>query len=114
MYRDVAKEPQTAPTGSKSLRVRLPSRRVWERMEPAERVAIAEASDGLIDPRIAKRGGYRTNSKSHYEFPGMQDRSSWRRSAVHAATSFYGCSLCGQKFVDPHAVYTHLAKVHDR
>jgi hypothetical protein len=44
----------------------------------------------------------------------MIDQSPWRRSRVHKATRFYGCALCGIKFTGPHAVYTHLAKVHDR
>ena len=108
MYRD-------APVGVREYpRMRMPSRKAWERMEPAERVAIAKASDGLIDPRVAKHGGYRTDPKSHYEWPGIIDRSSWRRSKVHKATSYYGCALCGQQYADAHAVYTHLAKVHDR
>jgi len=44
----------------------------------------------------------------------MVEDSSWRRSEVHRATRFYGCFLCGTKFTGPHAVYTHLAKLHDR
>jgi hypothetical protein len=83
-------------------------------MDPAERVTIAEASDGLIDPRIAKRGGYRTNPKHGYDFPGMAADSDWRKTDVHKATAWYGCALCGTKFTGPHAVYTHLARVHDR
>jgi hypothetical protein len=68
----------------------------------------------LIDPRVAKHGGTRKDSKSNYDFPGMQDNATWRRSDVHKATSYYGCVLCGQRFTGPHAVYTHLAKLHDR
>jgi hypothetical protein len=83
-------------------------------MGPAERVQVAKASDGLIDPRVAKRGGYRIDPKANYEFPGMMAASDWRKTEVHKATAYYGCALCGQTFKGPHAVYTHLAKVHDR
>jgi hypothetical protein len=68
----------------------------------------------LIDSRVAKYGGTRKDSKSTYDFPGMVDAASWRRTEVHRHTAWYGCALCGQKFSGPHAVYTHLAKVHDR
>ena len=68
----------------------------------------------LIDPRVAKHGGYRTSTKDNFDYPGMHDDTTWRRSRVHRATSLYKCALCGQKFTGPHAVYTHLAKVHDR
>jgi hypothetical protein len=68
----------------------------------------------LVDPRVAKHRGTRRDSKSNYDFPGMVDQASWRRSDVHKATRLYGCSRCGQKFRTPHAVYTHLAKRHDR
>jgi hypothetical protein len=44
----------------------------------------------------------------------MMDAASWRRSEAHAGTRWYGCSVCGQGFAGPHAVYTHLAKGHDR
>jgi hypothetical protein len=67
-----------------------------------------------IDPRVAKHGGTRRGAKSNYDFPGMMDAASWRRSLAHRHTSWYGCALCGQKFAGPHAVYTHLAKIHDR
>ena len=67
----------------------------------------------LVDPRVAKHGGSRRNSKANYDFPGMTDAASWRRTEVHKATHFYGCGLCDQKFSGPHAVYTHLAKIHD-
>jgi hypothetical protein len=108
MYRDAAAE------SVKPGRVRLPSRAAWYRMDSEERVAIAEASGGLIDPRVAKHGGYRTSSRDNYDFEGMQDDTTWRRGHVHAATSYYGCNRCGQMFTGPHAVVTHLAKIHDR
>jgi hypothetical protein len=68
----------------------------------------------LVDPRVARHGGTRKSRKDNYDFPGMVDDSSWRRTKIHRATSWYGCALCGQKFSGPHAVYTHLAKRHDR
>jgi 7-keto-8-aminopelargonate synthetase-like enzyme len=68
----------------------------------------------LVDPRVARHGGTRRDPKSNYDFPGMASDSDWRKSAVHKATRFYGCFLCGQRFSGPHAAYTHLAKVHDR
>jgi len=71
-------------------------------------------AQGVIDPRVAKHGGTRRDVKANYDFPGMMDAASWRRTDVHKATAFYGCALCGQKFAGPHAVYTHLAKIHDR
>ncbi len=104
----------TAAESVKPRRVHLPSRAAWYAMDPIERVAVARGSDGLIDPRVAKHGGYRTNRKSNYDFPGMIDDVSWRRSNVHKATSYYGCHRCGQGFTGPHAVYRHLAQVHDR
>jgi hypothetical protein len=70
------------------------------------------AAERLIDPRVAKHGGTRRNSKANYDYPGMMDAASWRRTLVHQHTAWYGC-LCGQKFQSPHAVYTHQAKVHD-
>ena len=66
-------------------------------MEPAERVRIAEASDGLIDPRVARHGGYPTSDRDNYDFPGMQDDTTWRRSQIREATRFYGCALCGSR-----------------
>ena len=63
---------------------------------------------------MAKHGGHRTDAKANYDFGGMHDDTTWRRGPIHKATPFYGCALCGQKFTGPHAVYTHLAKVHDR
>jgi hypothetical protein len=45
-------------------------------------------------------------------YPGMTDKSTWRRSNVHRATSYYGCLWCGTRFADPVAVYTHLDKRH--
>jgi hypothetical protein len=95
-------------------RVQLPPRQSWERMEPDERIRIAEASSGLIDPRVARHGGSRLDRRSNYDFPRMREEASWRRTEVHRATRFYGCSLCGQKFTGPHAVYSHLAKRHGR
>lgn len=68
----------------------------------------------LIDPRVAKHGGTRSSPKSNYDFPGMMDAASWRRTNVHKHTRRYACALCGQGFSGPHAVYTHLAKRHDR
>jgi len=68
----------------------------------------------LVDARVARRGGTRRDAKHGYDFPGMVETASWRRTQAHQATRFYGCSLCGTKFTSPHAVYTHLAKVHDR
>jgi hypothetical protein len=75
---------------------------------------VQASPQALIDPRVAKHGGTRKSPKSHYDFPGMMDAASWRRTQVHAHTRFYGCHRCGRKFAGPHAVYTHLAKVHDR
>lgn len=68
----------------------------------------------LVDPRVAKHGGTRTNPKSGYDWPGMMDAGSWARTAAHQHTTYYGCALCGVRFSGPHAVYTHLAKRHDR
>jgi hypothetical protein len=68
----------------------------------------------LVDPRVAKHGGTRRNAKANYDFPRMMDAASWRRTLVHEHTYGYWCSLCGQRFAGPHAVYTHLAKIHDR
>ena len=67
----------------------------------------------LVDPRVARHGGTRTNLKSNYDFPGMASDSDWRKRRIHKASS-YSCTLCGQRFSGPHATYTHLAKVHDR
>jgi hypothetical protein len=63
---------------------------------------------------VAKHGGTRNSSKSTYRFPGLMDQASWRRTEVHASTTYYGCGLCGQRFAGPAAVYCHLAKRHDR
>jgi hypothetical protein len=85
--------------------------------EPATETRSASSrpdTGAFVDPRVAKHGGTRRNDQANYDFPGMTDQSPWRRSSVHKATRFYGCALCGQKFTGPHAVYTHLAKVHDR
>jgi hypothetical protein len=79
-----------------------------------EQEAAARGENPLVDPRVAKRGGWRTNPKSNYDFPGMSDRRDWCKTQVHKATSFYGCAHCGTKFSSPHAVYTHLAKIHER
>lgn len=91
MYRDVAKGPQAGSQSSEPRR-----------------------TTPLIDPRVAKHGSTRKSRKDNYDFPGMVDDTSWRRTEVQKATRFYGCALCGQKFTGPHAVYAHLAKVHDR
>jgi hypothetical protein len=78
-------------------------------------MTVAEApTRALVDPRVARHGGSRRDQKANYDFAGMMDAGSWRRTEVHQHTSFYGCGRCGQKFKTPHAVYTHLAKVHDR
>jgi hypothetical protein len=71
-------------------------------------------SEGLVDPRVAKHGGTRNDAKANYDFPGMVDAATWRRTEVHKHTYSYGCALCGQGFSGPHGVYTHLAKKHDR
>ena len=76
--------------------------------------AVQAAPENLVDPRVAAHGGTRRNAKANYDFPGMMDAASWRRSEAHAGTRWYGCSICGQGFAGPHAVYTHLAKRHDR
>jgi hypothetical protein len=68
----------------------------------------------LVDPRVAKHGGTRRNAKANYQFPGQMDQASWRRTEVHANTSYYGCGICGHGFAAPAAVYCHLAKRHDR
>jgi hypothetical protein len=65
-----------------------------------------------MDARIAAAGGSRTSAKGAYEFPGMAERGSWRKTRVHRHTHFYGCARCGQRFADPHAVYAHLARRH--
>jgi hypothetical protein len=92
MYRVDDKGPQTGSSGSDS-----------------------PCTTPLIDPRVAKHGGTRTNRKHTYDFPGMLADRDWRQTAnVHKATRYYGCALCGVKFSGPHAVYVHLAKVHDR
>jgi hypothetical protein len=76
--------------------------------------AALSAPHALIDPRVAKHGGTRNNAKSNYDFPGMMDAASWRRTQVHQHTYGYWCGLCGQRFAGPHAAATHLAKIHDR
>jgi hypothetical protein len=73
-----------------------------------------ERAQTLVDPRVAKHGGTRRRSKSNYDFPGMMDDGNWRKTLVHKHTSVYACAWCGQGFTGPHAVYTHLAKIHDR
>jgi hypothetical protein len=72
------------------------------------------APQELVDPRVAKHGGTRRDAKSNYDFPGMMDAASWRRTEVHKHTKYYGCFRCGQRFKGPHAFYTHNAKIHDR
>jgi hypothetical protein len=66
------------------------------------------------DARVLKHGGTRSNPKHTYSFPEMVADGPWRQTAIHKATRWYGCALCGQKFTGPHAVYTHLAKLHNR
>jgi hypothetical protein len=80
-------------------------------MTPAG-TAVQAPPTPLIDPRIAKLGGTRRDRKATYDFPGMQDQASWRRTLVHEHTYWYGCSLCGVKLAGPSAVYVHLAKRH--
>ena len=71
-----AAEPLIAPrTGSPPLRL-VP--------EPEE------ADEGLVDPRVEKQGGTRKDPKSNYDFPGMVDAASWRRTEVHKYTAWYG------------------------
>jgi hypothetical protein len=76
-------------------------------------VSATVAVAPLIDPRVAKHGGTRRGPKSNYDFPGMAQDYAWRQTLVHKHTRFYGCHRCGRKFSGPHAVYSHLAKVHD-
>jgi hypothetical protein len=76
--------------------------------------AVQAPPHNLVDPRVAAHGGGRRNAKANYDFPGMMDAASWRRTQVHQHNHWYGCSICGQGFAGPHAVYTHLAKRHDR
>ena len=76
--------------------------------------ALTPRRGPLVDPRVARHGGTRRDRKSNYQFAGMATDCDWRKTRVHKTTRFYGCILCGQKFAGPHAVYTHLAKVHDR
>jgi hypothetical protein len=76
--------------------------------------AASAGPEGLIDPRVAKHGGTRRGAKSSYHFAGMMDEASWRRTDVHKHTHWFGCGLCGRRFKGPHAVYTHMAKIHDR
>ena len=71
------------------------------------------AAESVVDPRVAKHGGTRRNPKANYDFPGMMDASSWRRTEVHKHSSYF-CGFCGLKLAGPHAVYTHIAKRHDR
>jgi hypothetical protein len=85
----------------------------------AEREALSQSvktprKAPLVDPRVAKHGGTRRDRKSNYQFAGMATDWDWRKTKVHKSVSVYGCFLCGQKFAGPHAVYCHLAKVHDR
>jgi hypothetical protein len=68
--------------------------------------------DPEIDPRVAAAGGTRRHPKEGYYFPGMARDSDWRTTRVHKATIYYGCAFCRQGFKGPHAVYTHIAKVH--
>jgi hypothetical protein len=78
------------------------------------RAAAQAPPQALVDPRVAAHGGGRRNAKANYDFPGMMDAASWRRSEAHGGTRWYGCGICGQGFAGPHAVYTHMAKRHDR
>ena len=80
---------------------------------PASRdLAVAAPVGGIsAAPAAAK---LRRRSGLGYDFPGMMDERTWRRRPVHQHMSFYGCAHCGARFNGPHAVYVHLAKVHDR
>ena len=57
------------------------------------RVARETDAESLVDPRVAKHGGTRKDPKANYDFPGMMDAASWRRTEVHKATRWYGCAL---------------------
>jgi hypothetical protein len=50
--------------------------------------------------------------KANYDFPGMAAQRDWCKTLTHQHTHYYGCARCGLTFRSPHAVYTHLAKVH--
>jgi hypothetical protein len=76
--------------------------------------APVSPTHALVDPRVAKVGGTRRSPKANYDFPAMVDAASWRRTEIHRFTRWYGCAFCSQTFKGPHAVYTHLAKCHDR
>lgn len=68
-----------------------------------------------IDPRIAAAGGTPQggdDGRHGYNYPGMMSARHWAATKVHGATTYYGCAWCNQKFKGPHAVYTHIAKVH--
>jgi hypothetical protein len=68
----------------------------------------------LIDVRIARTGGTRTDRKRASWWSGMMHDSTWRRTDVHTATSMYGCAFCGAKFSGPAATYTHIDKRHPK
>lgn len=74
---------------------------------------MSPSSSEIVDPRVAAHGGTRQGERDNYEFPGMAELSNWRRTREHKASS-YSCALCGMKASSPHAIYTHLAKIHDR
>ena len=69
---------------------------------------LEESAPRRPRPNLRRRSGL------GYDFPGMMDERTWRRRPVHQHMSFYGCAHCGARFNGPHAVYVHLAKVHDR
>jgi hypothetical protein len=76
--------------------------------------AASRPPEPVVDPRVAKHGGWRKSVKDQYEFPGMESSRSWVQTEVHRHTAYYGCARCGARFGTPQAVYVHLAKVHDR
>jgi len=82
--------------------------------QAAPRRAQTRVQDALVDPRVARHGGTRRNLKHTYDFPGMAADRDWRETDAHEHTRWYGCARCATKFSGPHAVYTHLAKVHGR
>lgn len=75
---------------------------------------MAPLGRSLVDPRVAAKGGTRRDPKSGFDYPGMMSERHWRVTPAHQHTHSYGCAWCSVKFKGPHALYTHLAKVHGR
>ena len=76
---------------------------------------MSAVAESILDPRIAATGGRQRRAgdlKSGYEWPGMASAPDWCKTRAHRHTHRYGCARCGQQFASPHAIYTHLAKVH--